>query len=168
MTPDASWDNAGAPPRKQGLSLFGKVAIGCGAALLCFLLAIGALSWLVFSKASKALDQGWAELHKELVGLKTEQGARRLYRDNPGLAQTYATEEEFVKVSAEWRSKLGDLPEKRPDLKQIIKGQGPGALSIQTREGGGRKTVVVKMRMSTGALLVVELENDKLTDIQVD
>lgn len=168
MTPDASWDNQAAPPRKQGLSVLGKVLIGCGAAMLCFVLAVAALSWVVFSKATKALDQGWADLHHELHSLRTEEGARRLYRDNPGLAQTYATEDEFVKVSAGWRSKLGDLPEKRPDLAQIVAGKGPGSLSFKTREVDGRKQTTLRMRMSTGAMLVVELENDKLTDIQVD
>ena len=166
--PDSSWDQAAPPPPKKGLSLFGKVAIGCGGALLCFLLAIGAISWVVFTKATKALDQGWAEIHAELKSLRTEQGARALYRDNPGLAQNYATEAEFVKASAQWRDKLGDIPEQRPDLRKMLEGRGPGGLNIRRRDTGGRKTVSIRMRMSTGATLVVELENDKLTDIQVD
>jgi hypothetical protein len=166
--PDSSWDQAATPPPKKGLSLFGKVAIGCGGALLCFLLAIGALAWIVVGKATSALDQGWAELHTELRGLRSEEGARRLYRENPGLAQNYPTEEEFVKVSAEWRSKLGDIPEKRPDLKTLFAGKGAGAINIRRREGGGRKSVSISMRMSSGSTLTVELENDKLTDIQVD
>ncbi len=166
--PDSSWDQAAPPPPKKGLSLFGKVAIGCGGALLCFLLAIGAMAWVVFSKATKALDQGWAELHTELRSLRTEQGARTLYRENPGLAQNYPTEEEFVKASAAWRAKLGDIPEKRPELKQILEGKAPGGITLRRRDAGGRKALSVSMRMSTGATLTVELENDKLVDIQVD
>ncbi|BDU71728.1 hypothetical protein [Mesoterricola silvestris] len=166
--PDSAWDQAAPPPRKKGLSLLGKVAIGCGGAMLCFLLAIGAMAWIVFSKATKALDQGWAELHTELRSLRTEEGARALYRENPGLAQNYPTEEDFVKASAEWRGKLGDIPEKRPELKQLFEGKGPGGINIRRRDAGGRKSLTVSMRMSTGATLTVELENDRLTDIQVD
>lgn len=169
MAPDASWDDTSAPPPpKKGLSTFGKVLIGCGGAMLCFILAVAALSWVVFTKASKAMDRGWAELRERTEGLRTEAGARRVYRDNPGLAQNYATEEDFVKASREWRGKLGDLPEQRPDFKALFSGRGPGSLRITTREAGGKKRVSIRMRMSNGALLSVELEDDKLTDIQVD
>jgi hypothetical protein len=168
MAPDSAWNATAPPPRKKGLSLFGKVAIGCGAATLCFFLAIGAMVWLVFSKASKALDQGWAELHTNLASLRTEQGARNVYRQNPGLCQSFPTEDDFVKAAAEWRGKLGDLPEKRPEIKDILAGKGPGAITIRSRDAEGRKSLTVRMKMSTGATLVVELENDKLTDIQVD
>ena len=166
MVPDPAWDNA--PQPRKGLSLFGKVAIGCGGAMLCFLLAIGALAWLVFSKASKALDHGWLQVHVDIQNLRTEEGARALYRKNPGLAQAFPTEAEFLKAAAGWRAKLGDIPEHRPPIKELMGGQGAGALSIQSREGDGRKTMTVRIRMSTGANLVVELENDKLVDIQVD
>jgi len=166
MAPNAAWDTI--PPPKKGLSVFGKVAIGCGAAMLCFLLAVGALAWVVVSKATRALDRGWAQVHGELRSLRTEAGARELYRENPGLAQNYPTEEDFVKASAEWRSRLGDIPEKRPDLKELMGGKGPGGITVRSRQEGGRNTLSIRMRMSTGATLVVDLENDKLTDIQVD
>jgi hypothetical protein len=168
MTPDPSWNSEAPPPRKPGLSVFGKVLIGCGAAMLCFILAVGALSWVVFSKATKAMDRAWADVHRDLQDLRTEPGARRLYREQPGLAQTYATEDEFVKASAAWRDKLGDIPAKRPDLAQIVAGKGPGSLSIRTRDVDGRKVTAIRMRTSTGAMLVVELENDKLTDLHVE
>jgi len=167
MASESSWD-APPPPRKKGLSVVGKVFIGCGAAMLCFLLAIGAMVWVVFSKASRAMDHGWSQIHAEIRDLRTEQGARNLYRDNPGLAQNYPTEAEFLKAAAEWRGKLGDIPEKRPDFKEMIKGRGPSNITIRSKDMDGTKSVTVRMRMSTGATLVVELENDKLTDIQVD
>jgi len=43
-------------------------------------------------KASKALDHGWLEVHLEIQNLRTEAGARALYRKNPGLAQAFPTE----------------------------------------------------------------------------
>ena len=169
MVQDASWDNSATPPpRKAGLGTAGKVLIGCGAAALCLLLALGGTAWLVYNKVNTAMDRGWATMHRKLDELRTEGGARRLYRENPGLAQNYPTEAEFVKASGEWRDKLGDIPDHRPELREMFKGKAPGAVVIRSRESGGRKNVTVRLRMSTGATLVVELENDRLTDIQVD
>lgn len=167
MAAEASWDNAPAPP-SRGSSVFGKVLIGCGAALLCFLIALGALIWLVVTKASRAMDRGWAQIHAEVDSLRTEAGARSLYRNNPGLAQSYASEDDFVKAVASWRPKLGEFPDKRPGFKEVVAGRHVGEVSVKTREGEGRKVVTVRVRMSTGSTLVVEIENDKLTDLQVD
>lgn len=166
--PDASWQNEAPPPRKPGLGILGKVMIGCGAAFLCFLIAVGALAWFVVHKATSALDRGWAQIHAEVRALRTDEGARALYRDNPGLAQNYPTVEDFVKASAEWRKDLGELPEKRPELKDILAGRKPGGVSIRTRDAGGTHSAVIRLRMSNGSTLVVEMEDDKLTDIQVD
>jgi hypothetical protein len=168
MVPDTSWENPAAPPRKKGLSLFGKVAIGCGSALLCFLLAIGAAVWLVFSKATQALDKGWATVHTQIHSLRTDEGVRTLYRENPGLAQTYATEAEFLKAAREWRPKLGDIPEQRPDLRKLLKEHTGAGVVIKSRDSSEGKVMVVNITMSTGATLVVELRDDKLVDIQVD
>jgi len=169
MVQDASWDNSAAPPpRKAGLGTGGKILIGCGAAALCLLLAIGALAWVVYNKVNTAMDRGWVTMHRKLDDLKTDSGARRLYRENPGLAQNYPTEEEFLRASREWRDKLGDLPEKRPEIREMLRSRGPGGVVIKSRDTGDRKTVTVRLRMSTGASLVVELVNDQLTDIQVD
>jgi hypothetical protein len=168
MVPDPSWDNPAAPPRKKGLSLFGKVAIGCGSALLCFLLAIGATFWLLFSKATQALDRGWASVHAQIQSLRTDEGVRALYRDNPGLAQNYPTEAEFLKAAREWRPKLGDIPEKRPDIRKLLKEHSGGGVVIKSRDSSEGKVMVVNIGMSTGATLVVELRDDKLVDIQVD
>ncbi|BDU75872.1 hypothetical protein [Mesoterricola sediminis] len=168
MVADASWDQPLPPPRKKGLSIFGKVAIGCGGAFLCFLLAIGALVWVVVSKATGVLDRGWTEVRARVESLRTDDGARRLYRENPGLAQAYPTEADFLKACAEWRPRLGHIPEKRPELLDLAKGKGPGGVSLRSREVDGRQLLTIRMRMDTGARLVVDLEDDKLTDIQVE
>ena len=167
MAADPSWQSE-APPPKKGLSVFGKVAIGCGAALLCFLLAIGAMAWVIVSKASRSLDRGWASIHAEIQSLHTDAGTRALYRDNPGLAQNFATEEDFLKAVREWRPKLGEIPEKRPDFKEMIKGRGPRSVVMRSHDAEGRKVVTVRMTMSTGATLAVEFEDEKLVDLQVD
>lgn len=167
MAVDPSWQNE-APPPKKGLSVFGKVLIGCGAAFLCFVIAVGAMAYVVVSKATSAMDRGWAQMRAEVHSLRTEEGARELYRKNPGLAQNYPTEEDFVKASAEWRSKLEDLPASRPTLKEMMRGGRHGAITIQTRASDGAKVTTIRMRMASGSILVVEMDNDKLTDIRMD
>jgi len=152
------------PAPKQGLSVVGKVFIGCGSAMLCFLLAIGALVWVVFHKAARELDRGWVQIH----ALATEDGARDLHRHNPGLAQNYPTEEAFVKASAVWRPKLAGLPEKRPDVKALFGHNGAGIYSMETREGNGKTSFTLRIRLDNGAMLMVEIENDKFTDLQVE
>jgi len=169
MVQDTAWDNSAAPPpRKPGLGTAGKVLIGCGAAALCLVLAVGAMAWMVYEKATTAMDRGWVSLHRELDSLGTPEGARRLYRENPGLAQNYASEEEFVRLSADWRERLGELPEKRPSLKDLLGHKGGGPYAIQAREQDGRHQLVVRVRLARGGTLVVEMENDKLTDIRAE
>jgi hypothetical protein len=165
--PDPSWQNEALPPKK-GTGVLGKVLIGCGAAALCFLLGLAGLFLFVVHKARTALDKGWARLHAEVHALRTDPGARRLYRENPGLAQNYATEDDFVKAAGQWRKDLGELPEKRPDLRDLLSGRRNGMVSLKTRDEGGTSTTAIRLRMDNGSTLVVELEDDKLTDIQVE
>ena len=165
--PDSSWDNSGLP-RRQGVPLWGKVAIGCGAAFLCFVLAVGALVGWGVHKAGTAIDQGWAQLHQSVESLKTPAGTQALYRANPGLAQTYPTEAAFLEAAAEWRPRLGAIPAQRPDLKTLFDHRTGGDFRFKAHQGNGRKWTELHYRMATGATLVLELEGDRLTDLHVD
>lgn len=162
--PNSGWDN-GAPAPKKGLSIWGKVAIGCGAGFLCFVLAVGALVGWGVRKATSTLDRGWAELHADVESLRTEAGAQALYRANPGLAQPYPTEADFLQAAALWRPKLGEVPRQRPELKALFR---DGSFRINSHQVDGKRLTSVNMRMSTGATLVVETENEKLTDLRVE
>jgi hypothetical protein len=163
--PNSGWDNGPGPAPSKGLSIWGKLAIGCGACLLCFILAIAALVGWGVRKAATTLDKGWAELHRDLDGLRSEAGARALYRANPGLVQTYPTEAEFLAAAAEWRPKLSEIPAQRPDLKALFTS---GGFSMSARRSEGHKTNTLRLRLASGATLIVELEGEKLTDLRVD
>ena len=165
---DSSWDNGPGPTANKGLSVWGKVAIGCGTAVLCFVLAVGSLTWWGVNKASSAMDTGWAELHRAVECLRSEAGTRALYRANPGLAQEYPTEKAFLQAAARWRPSLGEVPAQRPDLKALLDSQRGGGFSLKTHYSGGRKLLWMRLRMSTGATLVIEREGEKLTDLRVD
>ena len=163
---DSTWDNGlGPAPRRKGLSIWGKLAIGCGAGLLCFILAIGALVGWGVRKATSTLDQGWAEMVREVQSLRTESGAQQLYRSNPGLAQTYPTEAEFLAAAEEWRPKLGDMPAQRPDFRTLFS---KGGFVMSTQHSDGKKVTTLRLRLSTGATLVTETESGKLTELRVD
>ena len=165
--PDSSWDNGGLP-RRQSLPIWGKVAIGCGAAFLCFVLAVGALVGWGVHKAGSVIDQGWAQLHQEVESLKTETGTRALYRANPGLAQSYPTEAAFLEAAAAWRPRLGTIPAQRPDLKTLFDHRTGADFHFKAHHDNGRKWTEIHYRMATGATLVIELEGDRLTDLHVD
>ena len=166
---DSSWDNSGQAPRQAShVPFWGKVAIGCGAAFLCFVLAVGALVGWGVHKAGSAIDRGWAQLHQGVEQLKSESGARALYRANPGLAQTYPTEGAFLEAAAGWRPRLGDIPAQRPDLKTLFDRRHGGAFHFLSRMDHGRKWTEVRYRMATGATLILELEGERLTDLKVE
>jgi hypothetical protein len=150
------------------MSIWGKVAIGCGAATLIFLGSVGILVWWGVTKASSALDQGWAELYRDAEGLRSEAGSRALYRANPGLAQGYPTEEGFLEAAAGWRPRLGPVPEHRPDLKTLFDHRTGADFGMKSERANGSKSTEVHLRMSTGATLEVQLEDGHLTDIRVD
>ena len=164
---DSNWDNGGVAP-KQGLPVWGKVALGCGAAVLCFVLAVGSLVAYGFHKAGSAFDQAWAELYRGAEGLRTVAGTKALYHAHPGLAQSYATEAEFLEAAAAWRPKLGPVPAQRPDFRALFDHRDGDGFKINTHLAHGRKWTEVQLRMTTGATLVVETEGEELTDIRVD
>ena len=126
---DASWDNSGLPPQKKGLGTGMKVLMGCGIAALVALVTCavgGAILGNLIKKNPKAFEkrvEGFAkgmvqkewERFRTLVDqLQTDDGARALYRANPGLHQAHPTEDQFLQAARAWRPRLGPLPAEAP------------------------------------------------------
>lgn len=162
---DASWDNGGmAAPRRKGMPLWGKILAGCGVALLLLLATcVGGGIW-VYKKSSSRISAAWSEMARDVESLRTDEGARSLYRANPGLAQNYATEDEFVKASGEWRDRLGSLPATPPSLKELAEGKGQGSFAIHSENDHRR----VRFRFKKGGTLILEWEQDQLVDIRME
>jgi hypothetical protein len=176
---EGSWDDAGVHLPKKGMPLWGKITLGCcsGCALLFVLLmatCIGGAHWVskngvpeIFDKAvgSAFLDKAWGEMDRAVRGLQTEEGAKALYRANPGLAENYPTEEDFLKAAEEWRTNLGGFPTQRPALLDLFqKGKGAGHFSINTKNS----TTRIDYQMPKGGRLFLQLESDRLVDLRVE
>lgn len=160
---EMTWDNGGAPVRKAGMPLWAKILAGCGIAVLLMMATCGGLIWWGISRGTAAVDQVWAEMVKDVEALRTEAGARALYRDNPGLARNYPTEADFIKASEDWRSRLGEIPAKRPSLGELMQGKG-GGFSIHSNNDHRRVTY----RFRKGGRLVLEWEQEALVDIRME
>lgn len=160
---DGSWDNTGAPPEKKGMPLWAKISLGCGVA---FLLVIAGCTLAVTYGCKHMMNKGWAQIRSGASELSTDDGARKMYRSNPGLAHRYATEEEFVKASSAWREKISQLPEKPPSLKEMAEGK--GEVQFHTSYENGRERTLLKIRLQDGSHLTMESDDKGLTDIKVD
>lgn len=161
MAPD--WKDADGPVRKAGTPLWTKILAGCGLALLLLLGTCGGLLWWGIQRGSAAMDQVWAEMVRDVEALRTEAGARRLYHENPGLVRNYPTEEDFLKASAAWRDRLGEIPLQRPTLRELFQGK-VGGFSIHSRNEQRRVTY----RFPKGGRLVLEWERDSLVDLRME
>jgi len=126
---DSSWDNSGLPPQKKGLGTGMKVLMGCGIALLLVLVtcAVGAAVLGNYIKkdpkafetrvegfANSLIQRDWERLRTLVDQLQTDDGARAVYRANPSLRQTQASEEPFLQAVRAWRPRLRPLPQEAP------------------------------------------------------
>lgn len=124
---DSSWDNGGqgAAPRRGGWPAWAKVLMGCGIVLLLALGAcVGGGYWiarqakqdpegfkrgalnLAVSAIRPEYDHG-AGLVRQLL---SEEGARALWRANPGIHAAHGDEAAFLKAAEGWRPHLHALP----------------------------------------------------------
>jgi hypothetical protein len=122
---DASWDNSGMAPQKQGLGTGMKVLMGCGiAALLAIVTCFvgGAVLGNLIKKDPKAFElrvegfakglvqKDWERFRTLAEQLQTDDGARALYQANPGLHQAHPSEGQFLEAVRTWRPRLAPLP----------------------------------------------------------
>lgn len=165
-----SWDNSGLPPEKKGMSTGAKVALGCGIAFVVViggcLALVGGGAYYGMKKGNEAMDKVWSEVQTDVHKLATEEGARALYAESPGLARKYPTADAFVEASAAWRPKLANFPAQRPDLKEIFKGK--TGLHFQASKNNGVSTVTFRYPLTKGGSLVFQTEDDQLVDIGVE
>jgi hypothetical protein len=152
--------------RKSGLPLWGKIALGCGVAMLLFLGSCVVLIGYGVHRGSEAMDQAWVRMRKEVAELSSEDGARKMYQQNPGLADRYPTEEDFVKASAIWRPKLTQLPEQPPTIRDLMEGK--GNVQLMTHFENGRKRSRIRVKLQDGSRLIVETDEKGVTDIRMD
>ena len=192
---DASWDNSGLPPQQKGLGTGMKVLMGCGIAVLLALVTCavgGAVLRNLIKKDPKAFEkrvegfaQGliqkdWERFRTLLDQLQTDDGARAVYRANPGLHQAHPTEDQFLQAARTWRPRLGSLPAQAPvgkhrhrDQDQPEKGatgeDAPASAkdpSVNINKVFG--TTVIQCRFRAGALVSVTFDGERVGRIEVE
>lgn len=165
---DGNWDSE-APAAKKGMPTWAKISLGCcgGCALVFVLLlatCVGGAHW-VSKRAGSLMDKTWAEMDRAVVSLRTEAGTKILYRDNPGLAETYPTEKEFLEEAEVWRTKLGEFPAERPTLEAVIRDpKNASHFNLSTDNNRTR----IEYQIPKGGMLHLELESGKLVDLRVE
>jgi hypothetical protein len=160
---DSSWDNNGQPmQRKQGMSIWAKVAMGCG---LVFLLGLGGCVVLGATCAraiGKTMDgREWSQLKEAVQQLQTDEGAKALYQANPDLWQAYPSEENFLQQARIWRPKLEPLPTEMPSILT-------GKISYNVHVNGGFRKVELGYTNSRGTAIASRWENGRLHMISVN
>ncbi len=160
---DSSWDNGGQPAqRKQGMSIWAKVALGCG---VIFLLGMGGCVVLGATCAraiGKTMDgREWGQLKEAVQQLQSDEGAKALYQANPELSQAYPTEDDFLEKARIWRPKLEPLPAEMP-------GVFTGKISYNVSINGGFRKVELGYTNGIGGKIASRWENGRLQMISVD
>ncbi len=160
---DSSWDNGGQPmQRKQGMSIWAKVALGCG---VLFLLGLGGCVVLGATCAKvvgKTMDgREWVQLKEAVRQLQSDEGAKALYQANPELSQAYLSEENFLQQARLWRPKLEPLPAEMPSIFT-------GKISYNVSVNGGFRKVELGYTNNRGAAIASRWENGRLQMIAVN
>jgi hypothetical protein len=191
---DSSWDNSGLPPAKKGLGTGMRVLLGCGIALLLLLVtcAIGAAVLGNYIKkdpkafetrvegfANSLIQKDWERFRTLVDQLQTDEGARALYRANPGLGQAQASEELFLQAVRAWRPRLGPLPAEMPvgrhhrhrrDRDQAVEEaptvETPKQPSVDLQKIFG--TTRIRCTYPNGTSLAVTFEGERIKSIEVE
>lgn len=166
---DASWDNSGLPPRKQGMPTWGKVLLGCGVLSLLFVGTCAAfLGWTVNRAANEGQVQ-WPAYVEAVKALQEPATTKALYEANPGLSREFTDAEAFEKQVAEWRPALQVPPRVKPPL---TSGRAIAFGGKSTKFKDGRVSrehgTVTGYRMEDGRMLIVSWQDGKILDIQLN
>ncbi len=160
--------SGGSPGRDARVraSLGMKVSLGCGLLLLVFLVTCGSFTWMAKRQADAAADLGWAQLRAPLDRVLTEQGARDLYRESPGLQSRFSSEAGFLERSKDWRPRLERLPRQRPRLRDLL-GPDGSRFRIRTEPVKGQPRTWIRYAPPGGPTFTVEYGDGKVVDLDV-
>ena len=175
---DGNW-NTEAPAAKKGWPLWAKISLGCcSGCVLVFILAtvtcVSGAHWISKHGVPEALDRAvgsafldkaWADMDRAVKALRTEAGTKAMYHANPGLSENFASEEDFLKAAEEWRTRLGDFPDRRPALGTLIRGnKGSHHFNINTQNDRTR----IEYQIPNGGMLYLDVESGKFVDVRVE
>lgn len=143
--------------------LWVQITLAFSVALLVVLGTLAGVGHALYRKGTLVMDRSWKELRTTTERLRTVESARALYRGNPGLAEIYPTEGDFLKLAEKWRPKLGEVPEQPPALERLLVDK--QMLQVHENRSDGHETVRMKYAFPNGAVLELETDQGKLTDL---
>jgi hypothetical protein len=149
-----------ARPRRP---LWMQITLGCSVALLVVLGTLAGVGYIVHRKGTLVLDRSWKELKTTAERLRTVESSKALYRGNPGLSEIYSTEGEFLKNAEMWRRKLSKVPDQPPTFRMLLADK--QMLQVHENRSDGHETVRMKYTFPNGAVLELETDQGKLTDL---
>lgn len=142
---DQSWDNSGLPPKKPGMPLGAKIALGCGGLFLLGLVAIATGgSWYAqrsLQRPEVRRETGQALyplIHRLAQDLQTDEGAKAYYHRHAGLVEHFPTDQSFVAATTPWRPRLAALPETAPpdlDFRMTLQFFRPSRMAVRLPDG---------------------------------
>ncbi len=107
---DSSWDNTGVARQGSRRPWLKWALIGIG---VVFGLPI-LMTATIGSLALRHRAQVWPAVRAIHARLQTDEGARDLFVKNPALANSYASDQDFLDTVRTWRTRVGDLPVQEP------------------------------------------------------
>ena len=140
-----------------------RIALGCGVALLVGAGTLAGVAYALQRKGTEVLRRAWRELQLTTERLQTVESTRALYRGNPALSEIYPTEKEFLKYVETWRPKLEAVPIQPPPLLKLIGEK--RMLQVHENRSDGHETVRMRYTFPSGAVLEMETDQGKLTDL---
>ena len=170
---NSDWNVYNEAQERQGMPIWGKFLVGCGILLLLLIgSCVGFAYWAAHSgknyfaeKVNKALERPWDMLVAVVDAIQTDEGAAKLYRDNPALTNDYPTEADFLRNAAIWRAKVADLPRTPPSLTeldrndfQLNSSRGVGKNRVNSLEISYKTHDEIKIRLHWDDNKLVEVE----------
>ena len=148
---------------RQRRPLWLRITLGCGVILMVVLGSSAGVGYALYRKGISVMDRSWKELRTTAERLRTVESAKALYRGNPGLAEIYLTEGEFLKNADLWRPKLSAIPDAPPSLRALLVDK--QLLQVHENRSDGHETVRMKYTFPNGAVLEMETDQGQLTDL---
>jgi hypothetical protein len=155
----------GSGPSISRLWLVSGLALGllvCVVAGMCALRKKAAaadpepLKHKVESMVKDLIRDHWNDMRKAVTQLKTDDGARAFFAENPGLATRVPTESTFVEMSRSWRPLLEPLPEALPSI------EGHNLTYVKNAEGAE-----MSYRTPKGTRIFMKWAENKLVEMRV-
>jgi hypothetical protein len=173
----SDWDTLSEHP-KRGKPAWGKALMGCGIVVLvllggCICFAFWAsgpgkvkVKTFFSEKVEQALEKPWGRTVAVIDSMQTDDGALKLYSDNPALKTDYPTEKDFLKSAAIWRSKVTGFPRTPPSIEELNKSNFQFNSDREYR-GKWVKVLEIGYGMPNNTNIRMRWEDDELVELEI-